>query len=64
MRINHQDDEGYCFTTCPYGVTNGYTGDAMLVGSNGCSDCCHFIENNLEENWIECDCEETKQEGK
>ena len=48
------DNDCYCTTPCPYGFTDGYTGEPKKVGSNGCSECAHFVDIDTENNSIEC----------
>lgn len=60
MKIYYKHKEGYCETPCPYGFTNGYTGDHKLVGSYACADCMYFVTDSFDKNWVECNYEEKK----
>lgn len=55
MKIKFEtEDECYCVTPCPYGFTDGYTGEQKKVGSNSCSECIHFKSTDIENNEVEC----------
>lgn len=55
MKIKFEtEDECYCVTPCPYGFTDGYTGEPKKVGSNGCSECKYFKSTDIDNNEVDC----------
>ena len=60
MRINYEHDDGRCMTPCPYGIPwrEAGQGEVILIGSNACAGCPHFVFNDEIEDWIECKYEE------
>lgn len=62
MKIKFEtEDECYCVTPCPYGFTDGYTGEPKKVGSNGCYDCRYCKNIDGENNEVDCDYNEHKR---
>lgn len=56
MKIHFEvKDRWSCTTPCPYGFTNGFTGEPKKVGSIACYNCMHFAGIDSENNTIECD---------
>lgn len=60
MKINYKHDEGRCMTPCPYGILwrNEGEREVLLVGSNACAACDHFVFNDETADWVECGYEE------
>ena len=52
--IKFEHEEGYCTTSCPYGVIDGYTGEPRKVGSNSCSDCLYCCKIDTLNDTVDC----------
>lgn len=61
--IPYKDNLGYLLTNCPYGYIHSYRKIPKL-GSNTCSKCEFFEENNSDKNYVICNIESKKSSVK